>query len=329
MSLSGNPRAPSLNDFEAILHGVDLCKDHFGRMPNLIVLDGLSAFHGDEENNSHVALKVMAKLHELGDRAGAPVLLIHHQRKTSKLNSGAPAQEGARGSSAWAGAVDMQWHMQKRGTDLVLSVTKSNLATEPRPIAFTINDGGIEVRGIVEREAGDGTARQKAEAFLNNHLADGPKPSEELRQKAKELSISNESLYKAKDNLGIESTTSKVDARKRDWSLPQIRDIEQRQQADEDAQDNNSLDQSPADGGDASDVSAVSFPYTPNISAVSALSGGSGSELPGALDLVPDSRNCPATVRVGDKEVQVAYVILPVLVPANSGWREASDKEER
>jgi hypothetical protein len=110
------------------------------------------------------------------------------------------------------------------GNRRVLAQVKSNVGPHAPSLAFTLEPvtldagGGIETVRLIERgrsrftgsellgEQQRGASKlEQAISLLQSELTDGPKPVKELQAKAAELGISETTLERAKDELGLQS----------------------------------------------------------------------------------------------------------------------------
>jgi hypothetical protein len=118
----------------------------------------------------------------------------------------------------------------------VLAATKANLSTEAPSLRYRIKaDGdisGIEWLGesahsaetlLKSRDHEDRSACSEAKEFLHSVLADGPLAKKEISRQARELCISERTLRRAKEKLGIRSAKRGAPGEKTQqwlWELP-------------------------------------------------------------------------------------------------------------
>ena len=197
----------------------------------LIIIDPISAYLGgrtDSHKDADVR-RVLAPLADMAAKHRLAVLAISHLNK----RPGVSVMYRAMGSMAFTAAARAVWAVCKDKDDaarrLVLPV-KVNLARDPTGMAYSIRDG-LEGIGIVAWEAepvtisaesalsdrGEAPALAEAVEWLENALANGPRPYQELAQDAKANGITKGTLRRAKRRLSIESV--KV-AGGWEWSLP-------------------------------------------------------------------------------------------------------------
>lgn len=206
----GHLRAPTMKDADltTIVQGIRACVDVFGELPRLVILDGLSRFHGGDENSAKVANDCMGYLQQICQSAQCPMILVHHASKPSNVIGAYSAQHRARGSSAWVANVEIAWMLEQYQDKerRKLTVVKSNLAPEPEPIVFRIKDGTIDFEGFIPtRRKGK---EDIAADLLTVALRDGPKPKDELlTQLSEQHGISNATAYNARARLNLEGYT--------------------------------------------------------------------------------------------------------------------------
>ncbi|MBD2819643.1 AAA family ATPase [Xenorhabdus sp. 42] len=105
-----------------------------GMPVRLIILDTLArCFGGADENDSKDMGAFVRGCDELKAKTGASILVVHH--------SGKDASKGARGSSAFRTALDVEYKINregKKGGALVVSCTKMKDAEEPDTKAYDL-----------------------------------------------------------------------------------------------------------------------------------------------------------------------------------------------
>lgn len=99
--------------------------------PTLIILDTLARNFGDgDENSTQDMTRFIAAVHQLMDRFGCAVLVVHH--------SGHAAPERGRGSSALKGAADAEFRVKQNDKKVIsLEHTKSKDGPLHDPMKFT------------------------------------------------------------------------------------------------------------------------------------------------------------------------------------------------
>ncbi|WP_069202323.1 AAA family ATPase [Xenorhabdus cabanillasii] len=105
-----------------------------GRPVRLIILDTLArCFGGADENDSKDMGAFVRGCDELKAKTGASILVVHH--------SGKDESKGARGSSAFRAALDVEYKISregKKGGALVIACTKMKDAEEPETQAYDL-----------------------------------------------------------------------------------------------------------------------------------------------------------------------------------------------
>ncbi len=175
----------------------------------LIIIDSLrGAIEGDE--NKSEFMKQLKYLGNLAQKHQLPILLTHHLRKKGKFDtSGQITIDRIRGTSAIAQIPRVVITISIPNSDFPdkrkLHVIKSNLGKYPESIGISITDHGIETVGDIDQYANkqNVTQRDRAKDYLREYLKDGYKPSKMIYQKGKEKGLDQQTLKRAKDDLGI------------------------------------------------------------------------------------------------------------------------------
>jgi hypothetical protein len=156
---------------EVVSAAVEECKK---RSAKLLVVDTLGQFAGligDSENNSGDALRAVQPLQQAAEE-GLAVIIVRHERK-----SGGSVGDSGRGSSAYAGAVDILLSIrrpegnQKRSVRLIQAVSRFD--ETPAELLIELTDEGYRSLGEpgeaakekVEREVLDVLPKSKAKAM--------------------------------------------------------------------------------------------------------------------------------------------------------------------
>jgi hypothetical protein len=172
--------------------------------------------------------RALTPLAVLADRTGAAVQLVRHLNKGEGKS---PVYRGG-GSIGIIGAARIGSLVAADPRDenrRVLAPTKNNLATRPKSLSYGLEEadnGAVRVAWFGESglsasdllgapgESEPG-ARGEAEDFLRSLLAGGPVPSDEIFGAAKAARISNSTLRRAKDSLGVGAFRENVPGGKR------------------------------------------------------------------------------------------------------------------
>jgi hypothetical protein len=207
----------------------------------LVIVDPLMAFLGEkiDAHKDQDVRRALTPLAALADRTGAAVQLVRHLNKGEGKS---PVYRGG-GSIGIIGAARMGSLVAADPRDenrRVLAPTKNNLATRPKSLSYGLEEaenGAVRVAWFGESglsasdllgvpgESEPG-ARGEAEDFLRSLLVEGPVPSDEIFGAAKAARISNSTLRRAKDSLGVGAVRENVPGGKRGsgkwvWRLPE------------------------------------------------------------------------------------------------------------
>jgi RecA/RadA recombinase len=191
----------------------------------LVIVDPLMA-HLAAAVNSHRdqdIRRALAPLHGLAERTGAAVVVVRHLNKTP---GGNPLYRGG-GSIGIVGAVRIALLVapdpdDETGQRRVLAVAKCNLAPIGPALAFTIEPatvGSVGTSTIRWGAATGHTARQllaapsdsapesgaleEAKEILAAILVDGPVPAKTAQSEARQAGVSDATLRRAKEALGV------------------------------------------------------------------------------------------------------------------------------
>lgn len=179
----------------------------------LVVIDPLFAFLGGniDTNKDDQVRRGLHPFMLLAAETGAAIVIVRHLNKNG---GGNPLYRGG-GSIGIVGAARSGLLVARDPGDpdkRVLASTKCNLAPEPRSITYHIEQIGassaVVYDGVSEYDAasalsGNAIARDEAEAFLLNALADGPLSANEVKKLAREEGIAERTLFRAKKKAGI------------------------------------------------------------------------------------------------------------------------------
>lgn len=217
-------RSVTLRDVDALRHAI---KETGAR---LVIVDPFMAYIGDTDGHLDSDIRaLLAPLAALAAETGAAIVLVRHLRKSGGAN---PVYAG--GGSIGIIAAARSGLMVARDPDdpdghrRVLASTKCNLAVEPPSLGYVIEpkplDGPLALPGVphvrwlgqVEHTAASilGTGpedseermvRDDAMAFLRGHLADGPRPVEEVKSEAKRAGFSWRTVERAKAPAKVRS----------------------------------------------------------------------------------------------------------------------------
>ena len=226
----------------ALPKDLPLLEREIGRVgAKLVIVDPLMAFLGEkiDAHKDQDVRRALTPLAAMADRTGAAVQLVRHLNKgEGKI----PVYRGG-GSIGIIGAARMGSLVAVDPQDenrRVLAPTKNNLATRPKSLSYALEEaenGAVRVSWLGETDlsatdllgSSEGTgpgARGEAEDFLRSLLAGGPVPSGEVFGAAKDARISDSTLRRAKDRLGVAAARENVPGGKRGtgkwvWKLPE------------------------------------------------------------------------------------------------------------
>ncbi len=203
----------------------------------LVVIDPLMAFLSDQTNShrdQHIR-RVLARVHTLAESTGAAVLVVRHLNKTT----GGPAIYRGGGSIGIIGAARSGLLVARDPDDddrRVLASVKSNLCIPPASLSFHLEStehGAARVvwDGVSAHKADmllalptsdqDRTERDEAKDFLRQLLTDGAVPATEAQTLARAAGISEATLRRARQELGVSLSRDGFQGRSL-WSLPSI-----------------------------------------------------------------------------------------------------------
>lgn len=180
----------------------------------LLVVDSLSGGHGIDENNSQVR-EVLQILAGMASRLKVPFLCNHHLRKRNAFEDVAVTLDRVRGSSTitqFARSVIGLYKPNPESDTIRADVIKASFCKPPKSFGLVITDNGVAFTEPPEKPRQE-TALDRATEFLRAKLRDRPVRSAELLKQAEAEGISKNTLYRAKEKLGIVSVDGK-------WGLP-------------------------------------------------------------------------------------------------------------
>jgi hypothetical protein len=177
--------------------------------PPLVVIDALSGSHNGKSNDEDSMKVIMKRLHALAQKYKIAVVVIHHLNKAA---SGVPAYpitiDRLRGSSSipqfCRSILALTTPNPANPDERRLDVIKLNLCKKPRPVGYTLTDHGPSW-GEAPEPAQPRRAADDASDFLREALASGQRLSKEVLDEAETLGISDRSIKKARELLGVET----------------------------------------------------------------------------------------------------------------------------
>ncbi len=199
--------------------------------PSLVVLDPIQGFVGADVD-MHRANEVRARLARvvrLAEKYGCTFVLVRHLAK-GKTERAIYRGLGSIDFSAVARSILL---VGEKGGQKVMAHVKSSLREKGPSLAFEIIEGKFFWAGEVELDAADllepeerrqhKAKLEEAKEFLFETLFRGPVRQEEIKKQAKSLGISEKTLRRAKDRLGIKSRPDRDEEGKIRgwlWELP-------------------------------------------------------------------------------------------------------------
>jgi AAA domain len=188
---------------------------------SLLVVDPLMAFlsGGTDSHKDQDVRRVLTPLAALAERTRAAVLIVRHLNKAA---GGNPLYRGG-GSIGIIGAARSGLVVAEDPEDpdrRVLASTKHNLSRAAPSLVFHLGTapngaarviwGGISSLGAVDilkeqPEPEERSAISKAKRFLLEELKDGPMAANRVRKNARAVDISERTLKRAKEALGVGS----------------------------------------------------------------------------------------------------------------------------
>ncbi|HEY3351174.1 MAG TPA: AAA family ATPase [Thermoanaerobaculia bacterium] len=206
-------------EFPCLRHVTEIEEAIRAHAARLLIVDPLMAYLGGETNSWHDqdVRRALAPVAAMAERTGAAVLIIRHLTK----GGGSNAIYRGGGSIGISGAARSVLLVAKDPADeerRILASAKSNLSRPPDSLAYRLRNAGDVARVEFETSSVPLTADQllaaqeqpehcgprgEAVDFLRDLLADRPVGAKEVLKAAREAGISEMTLRRAKDKLGI------------------------------------------------------------------------------------------------------------------------------
>jgi putative DNA primase/helicase len=188
----------------------------------LVVVDPITAYLGKTDSHKNADIRgLLAPLSDLAARHGIAIVAVSHLNK-----SGAgPAMYRTMGSLAFVAAARAAWAVVRDPDDnarrLLLPV-KNNLAPDAGGLAYSLRDSALDGIPSIAWESqpvsitadevlsipGGGderTGREDAAEWLRVALADGPMKATDVKRQAKQNSIAERTLNRAKTTAGVQT----------------------------------------------------------------------------------------------------------------------------
>lgn len=171
-----------------------------------IVVDSLGGAHALDENSAAMR-SLLQGLSATATTLQMPVVLVHHLRKRSAIEDLAPTLDRIRGSSAisqYCRSVIALYRLDERDQTAPVKVEslKSSFCAPPEPFGFTIGEKGLTFHDAPEEDR-PSTAIDRAVDFLRAALESRPEKFAVLCERAEEAGVSKNSLYRARERLGV------------------------------------------------------------------------------------------------------------------------------
>ena len=115
--------------------------------PRVIFVDTLHRFLSGDENSAGDAKIMIDACGRLQQQFGCTVILVHH------TGVGAEAQNRGRGSSAWKGALDFEFSIEKKDDVISLKCRKAKDGPEMEPLHFELQD--VSIDGWLDEDGND------------------------------------------------------------------------------------------------------------------------------------------------------------------------------
>lgn len=233
------PCLGDLNAIEAVVQKVDAA---------LVVVDPFMAFLGSKDSHKDQDIRaLLAPLAKLAARLLVAVVVVRHLNKNSR--EGNSLYRGG-GTIGIVGAARSSLVVARDPEDTpparrrIVAINKNNLAPDDAPsLAYHIEVRPIPVAGDVpyvvwegphhatasdllsagpaDRAERSAPARERAEEFLREMLASGPKVCDDVRKRADLLHIKEKTLRLGRERLGIVCRTKGPPGKQtRTWGLP-------------------------------------------------------------------------------------------------------------
>lgn len=174
----------------------------------LVILDSLRGLRSARRNRSSMN-QLLSSLADLARIACKPVLLTHHLRKGNVLDdAGRLTIDRLLGSATIPQTARVIWALDApdpaEPEHRRLSVIKNNLAPPVDPLGMRVRDGRPQF-GPPPQPPSPNPELDRAVAFLQAALANGPVPSRVLKLKYRKAGLSDMTIRRAKKRLDIDS----------------------------------------------------------------------------------------------------------------------------
>lgn len=182
--------------------------------PSLITIDPLFAFTGSKTDihRANECRAISAPLAAIAERQGCAILALRHLGKSRGGGHALNAGIGSIDFTAAARSVLLVGADPDEPNKRAIVQTKNNLASNGPAVGFMLEDSQFYWTGESSLTAGrilsvtsedERSTLEEAAYFLRRALQDGPLPTKEVKREARKAGISDATLRRAKDRLGI------------------------------------------------------------------------------------------------------------------------------
>ncbi len=203
--------------------------------PKLVIVDPLQAYLGAgvDMHRANEVRPVLSGLSTLAEKHGCAVVCIRHLNKSL----GGKALYAGLGSIDFAAAARSVLQVGEHEGERFLAHVKSSLAPQGKSVRYELQEGALNWLGVSDVTAEEmrqmptpyreesGSTVDVAATFLEDFLADGAQPTNATVRAAKQEGISERTLKRAKETLGVLSQRRNTAGSERgagawEWSLP-------------------------------------------------------------------------------------------------------------
>lgn len=199
----------------------------------LVILDPITSYLGTIDSHKNSAVRgALAPLAKLAEKYMVAVVAISHLNKNTALN----AIYRTMGSLAFTAAARAVWAVSRDEADenksrRFLIPLKTNLSIEPTCLAFRIIDSQVVFEeqpvdinpeeALSNDKSEDKSVLTQATSWLKEALEDGPIAATDIYKMAEDNHITDATLRRAKEKLGVKSNKEGLSKDKKwFWSLP-------------------------------------------------------------------------------------------------------------
>lgn len=198
--------------------------------PKLVIIDPIMPFlDGKKDNNKASDMRPFFKqLGKLAQQFECAVIVTRHLAKSPELKGVSAGLGSIDISAAVRSILQVAEDSDSKGLKRVTHI-KSNIGDKGKPFGYRLDDGRFTWVGelseeAIEEEPGE---LERACAFLEDSLRDGPVSAVEMAAQAKDVGIAKSTLNRAKKKVGIRSrkVTDSGRVAQWNWSLPGSKQI--------------------------------------------------------------------------------------------------------